>query len=178
MRLRIYAESVNPHFRQGRASQFEKQLAEVVDGPVWAPSADGLKDVFVATLDEPIRTVEPETPLLRGECPKGRADQRVLQPTNPSASSAEEARVVRVRRPIPAIDPAQRNLVVLPPDPHHRVAVEAAVPGEAIDFALGSHAAAERFLSPNISGTCESRLRAVSPRFSRCRVRSFLGFSE
>jgi hypothetical protein len=81
VRLRIYAESVNPHFRQGRASQLEKQLAEVVDGPVWAPSADGLKDVFVATLDEPIRTVEPETPLLRAECPKGRADQRVLQPT-------------------------------------------------------------------------------------------------
>jgi hypothetical protein len=50
------------------------------------------------------------------------------------------------------INPTERYLAVLPSDAHHSVALKAAVPGEAIHFALGPHAAAERLLSPRASG--------------------------
>src|SRR6516162_7787962 len=105
--LPFSAGSVNRYFRQRRPGQFEKQLAKVVDGPVRAPSADSPIVVLAAPLDQPLRAVEPKTPLLRVERPERCGDQRIVR-ASPTHRRQQNTRAPPPPRRVPAIDRGRR----------------------------------------------------------------------
>jgi hypothetical protein len=103
----------------------------------------GAKDVLAAPLDQPVRSIEAAPRFFRTERPKRCGDQRVLQPA-PIGHRQLHLTAIGVSEPRRAIEASERALVALPPDAHHRVAIEAAAPSKPIHLRFGPRSAAER----------------------------------
>src|SRR4051794_21033219 len=129
-----------------RAGQRKEQPAEIVKLALRAPSRHAPVDIAAAAFDQPFGTVQ-ALPLVGGvEGPEVGGDQR-LPKTRPISrrQSRLGRRIVRWRRPEPAlVYPANGNRVTLAADANAHLAVEAAVPDEAVDLRLALHSKAQR----------------------------------